>query len=161
MTLEQLYADYYKKLYTVAILQLHDEDAADDVTQQTFLYALRYGYDPSKGATPYTWLVNLLKWVILERFRSDHPYLEQCKGEVTVLALDDIPEWLGMDHLTIERRVDAAMALKRLAPGLRRVAEMYFLEGYTLPELREMSGVSQRTMERIMNCIYSELRDRG
>ena len=159
MLLEGLYNQYYQKLLTIALGEFRDLDVAEDFVQRTFLSALHYGYNPERGANPYTWLVNLLKWEIQTYYKEKaelHTPPEQ------YVPLDEVGEAIGVhSHLTLERMVDAALCLKRLPPSLQGVAMKYFLEGWTAEEIAEDAGVSHRTVKRMITRVYNRFREDG
>ena len=157
MLLEQLYTEYQKKLLTIALRQLGDLDMAQDFVQRTFLSALHHGYNPAKGANPYTWLVNLLQWEIQTHYREQ---TERGVPPEKLLPLEEMGEELGVySPVSMERSVDAAICIKRLPLSLRGVAEQYFLWGYTADEIATQLSVAPRTIKRMITRIYNTLRE--
>lgn len=125
------------------------------MVQRTFLSALIHPYFDNRGASPFTWLTQLLKW-------ETYSYYNEQNGDIpfdSLVEFGDLEYELGMSHLSLERMVDASLCIKRLPIGLRRLAFQYFIEGYTRKELAEMYGKKERHIKYVIMSIVDRFRE--
>ena len=92
-------------LFRYALLQLHDNDAADDAVQETLLAALQTGDNFRSESAVRTWLIGILKHKIADHYRVQGKYyaLEKAHGEdetdpneaIEQLVFNGKGHWIG------------------------------------------------------------------
>jgi RNA polymerase sigma-70 factor (ECF subfamily) len=78
--------EYGDLLYRYAVVRLHNEDAAQDLVQETFLAALRSRERFAGKSSPRTWLIGILKHKLIDHIRK-----ASREKPATDLELDDDP----------------------------------------------------------------------
>lgn len=133
LSVEIAYSLYFERVNAFAMGYVHDFEAAQDYTQETWMRAVKY-WHTFDGANPLGWLRSILKSVIREHFKSNghnvvslDPYLDEradvlhrtpqaliCEDDLNyVLAvLDDSPVVLAFKALPERER--EALACKVL-----------------------------------------------
>lgn len=143
--LQTAYLRHGEEIYRYLHHGLRDRTAAEDLTQETFVRAWRFGdrYDPSRASLR-TWLFRLARNVMIDHLRARRA--RPWNG--LVLA----PEENG-DLLTIEDRTDALLeswvveeALRRLSDHHREAIVQTYLLGRPYDEVAAEAGVPVGTI---------------
>lgn len=73
LTFEQVYEQYYEKVFNFVYMRLLHREDAEDVTEDTFLKAMNSfgGYDPAK-ASYITWLCTIARNTMIDHVRKAH-----------------------------------------------------------------------------------------
>ncbi len=143
---------YYRRLYQFALSLTHAEDAAADLTQQTFYIWAAKGHqlrDPTKVKT---WLFTTLRRQFLQRRRHETRFPEQELGE----AETELP---GVDPAIVDQ-IDGAMvveAMAQLAEPYRAVLALFYLEDLAYREIAEVLGVPIGTVQSRLARAKAEL----
>jgi len=86
--------DYGDELYRFALMRLHDEDAAQDLVQDSFLAAWK-ARDSFKGdSTRKTWLIGILKHKIIDHIRKQI----RLRKLQNALETDPVSPWFDSDN---------------------------------------------------------------
>jgi len=142
-----LYYAFSPSVMHLALGMLNDLADAEEVTQDTFIYALRNlgRFDPSRSAFR-TWLFT----IAISRCRN-----KRRRKWLVLLPL----EWLGQEAPgTPERAVEQALArrgvrrqvwetLQGLSPRLREAMVLRFFAGLTYREMGQAMGCNPKTAE--------------
>jgi RNA polymerase sigma factor (sigma-70 family) len=138
--LDELYRAHAAEVYRYAYAVLGNSADAEDVTQTTFVNALRALERGERPRKPTNWLITIGHNVIRQRFRQQQsrPHEIALDREVPVAetADDDGP---SMD--------DLVRALQRIPPSQREALVLRELEGRSYKEIGAILGVSQTTLE--------------
>jgi RNA polymerase sigma-70 factor, ECF subfamily len=145
LSFEHIYQDYSLRVYRWAYGLLHNHEAAEDATQDTFLRAWRYlsHFDPEKG-TLSGWLYRITVQVICNQRRSH-------LGQTVTFSLDhllwDVQDPEAADPQSrYEGNVEqVALALGTL-PQHARVALVLHASGYHEVEIARFVGRTSRTV---------------
>ena len=141
--LDELYRGYAAEVYRYAYAVLGNAADAEDVTQTTFVNALRAierGETPRK---PSNWLITIAHNIVRQRFR-------QLQARPAEVELDrDVPsaERTDDDSPSIEELV---RALQRIPPTQREALVMRELEGRPYKEIAEILGTSVGALETLL-----------
>lgn len=154
-----LYDLYAAGLYRLCYSLLMNEQDAEDILQESFLYAFKNlrRYDARKSALK-TWLYT----IAVSRCRNTY----RRKRFLTV----DISQWFGMElkappaegpEASAIRR-DAsdsiALALQDLSPRLREAIVLRYGQGMTYREIAAVMGCPQKTAESRVRLGHQKLR---
>lgn len=150
--LEKLYKSYSAALLGIISKTIKQEDAAEDILQETFLKIWNSigQYDSNRGRL-FTWMARLAKNKAIDHLRS--------RGEINSLKNDDLadftvevnqlhqiqynPEFIGLKQL-----------LRALSPEQTKILDLIYFQGYTQVEVSEMLNIPVGTIKtRIRTAI--------
>ena len=154
-----LYDRFAASLYRLCYSLLMNEQDAEDILQESFLYAFKnlHRFD-SRKASLKTWLYT----IAVSRCRNTY----RRKRFLTV----DISQWLGMqlkaplseapEAAAIRRDANEsiARALQDLSPRLREAIVLRYGQGMTYREISEVMGCPQKTAESRVRLGHQRLR---
>lgn len=155
----ELYDRFAASLYRLCFSLLMNEQDAEDILQESFLYAFKnlHRFD-SRKASLKTWLYT----IAVSRCRNTY----RRKRFLTV----DISQWLGFElrapdaeapETAVIRR-DAAesiqKALTELSPRLREAIVLRYGQGLTYREIAEVMGCPQKTAESRVRLGHQRMR---
>jgi RNA polymerase sigma-70 factor (ECF subfamily) len=161
---EPLYRKYVGQVYSFAAYELRDHHAAEDVTEQVFLQALRGLPDfEERGAGPAStfrvWLFQIARRVLANehRRRARHP-------QASLDAALDVSA-AGLDPAALAASSDEARrawhAIGRLPTERRRVLTLRFVEEMSTPEIAGVMGRSEGAVRvlihRALRAVAAEL----
>ena len=154
-----LYDQFAAGLYRLCYSLLMNEQDAEDILQESFLYAFKnlHRYDSRKSALK-TWLYT----IAVSRCRNTY----RRKRFLTV----DISQWFGVElkappaeapEAAVIRR-DASDSITRalgdLSPRLREAIVLRYGQGMTYREIAEVMGCPQKTAESRVRLGHQRLR---
>ena len=144
--LEALYDRYARRVYSLALSIVRDQQAAEDITQELFIHLWQFPhlYEPERGAFA-PWLLRSARnraIDILRRRSRDYQGGVQF-DTMSALAQDD------PDDLVLRADVAAGLrrALAELDSGLREVLELAYFSGLTQREIAERLGLPLGTVK--------------
>ena len=148
---ERLYRRHVADVYRYALAVLRNQADAEDVTQTTFLNALR-AYD--RGERPkaaQNWLIAIAHNVCRQRFR------QSLRRPREVSFDEDIADRIVDDEVPSAH--DIRRALGQLAFNQRAALVMRELEGRSYAEIAEILGVSSSAVETLLFRARRALRE--
>ncbi len=161
---EALYRKYVGQVYSFALYELRDRNAAEDLTAQVFLQALaalpRFGWRAGESGTFRAWLFRIARNAASNerRSRRRHP-----DGPLDVAAF--LPG-TGADPATVAAERDelerAWSAVSRLPDDRRRAVILRFVEEMPTSEIATALGRSEGAvrvlLHRALRAVADELR---
>jgi len=134
---------YFDRLYSyVAFRVSPDRQAAEDITQEVFLAAVKgIGNYAGKGS-PWTWLVAIARHKIADYFRAASPR--------TTLPDDAAEASVPMKDEQQERALLVSLALRRLPEHYARVLESKYIEGLAVAEIARRDGSTESSVESLL-----------
>jgi RNA polymerase sigma-70 factor (ECF subfamily) len=136
----------------VALAQLRDIHAAEDVVQTTLLAGFRRLSTLSDASKFGPWLLQIARRQVIESARQRRISVAVPAGEATELATNDAPgtDWVETEHLVnlIERLPDH----ERVLIGLR------FFDGHSLAEIAEITARPLGTVSKQLSRATARLR---
>ncbi|CAM3428166.1 RNA polymerase sigma factor [Paenibacillus lupini] len=144
--LEEIYENYYKKIYRFLALKV-DIQTAEDVTQLTFVKAME-NWDTFRGdASVFTWLCHIANNTLKNEFRKKHRTLESSMD-----LLDQENQFITLEFTkNVELRIDVTRALIQLSPLDRQIISLHYDVGCTFKEIAELVGMR---MSAVKNRLY-------
>src|SRR5437764_10880078 len=151
---ERLYRRHVRDVYHYALAVLRNPADAEDVTQTTFLNALRAYDRGERPQKPQNWLIAIAHNVCRQRFR-------QSARRPTEVAFDeDIGDRLvGADEEDIPNVDDIRRALGHLAFNQRAALVMRELEGRSYAEISEILELTPSAVETLIFRARRALRE--
>lgn len=155
---EALYQQHHRRVYSLCLRMLRDQDEAEDLTQDVFLQVYRK-IDSFQGTSAFTtWLHRLTVNMVLMHLRRKRrqPAKESFEMEepgVTAELMASRPA----ERSPIEA-VDLAKAIDRLPDGYRIVFLLHDVEGYEHAEISQLLGISVGTAKSQLHKARLKLR---
>ena len=140
--LDELYRLHAAEVFRYAYAVLGNRADAEDVTQTTFVNALRALERGDRPRKPTNWLITIAHNLIRQRFRQQQsrpPEVELDRDVAAAEATDDGPSIDELVH-----------ALQRIPPTQRQALVLRELEGRSYGEIGELLGVSQSALEALI-----------
>jgi len=141
-SIEKLYKEYYKPIYNFINNKIHDVEATQEITNDTFIKALQnmhlYNSELSKIGT---WLHTLAKNCMLDYLRKENKnnnlmyvsdYTDD-NGKDTYQIADDYRTDDMVHNQEIIEKVTKAMG--QLKPKYKEIAELKYMDGLTNDEI--------------------------
>jgi RNA polymerase sigma-70 factor, ECF subfamily len=152
---DRLYRRYLDRVYSYAFYQLGDHHDAEDVTERTFLAALR-GLDgfTDEGATFRAWLFRIAHNAIANAHRS-----RQRRRSAPISEIEQHPA-PGADPAGVVARADEGRAVRaalaRIPADRRQAIVLRFVDGLSA---REIGAVLDRSEGAARVLLHRALRD--
>lgn len=143
-----LYDTYGDEVYRFIYRRCRDHSLSQDITQETFLTALRGPTEPENITAG--WLITVARNRLFDALRRQVSYeqrLELLIGGAEDGRTEDISERL---------RVEAA--LQKLSVDHRLVLTLHYVDGYTVPALGDHLGRSSKSVEALVTRARRALR---
>ncbi len=146
---------YYKRVYRMLLAITRDPDAALDLTQETFVKALRAIGEFEMTASFHTWLHRIAYNAAVDRARRARTReAEVLKDDTRPLPHDEQPFPVGpraarnpAGEVEVREALRAVRAaLDTLKPAHRDILILREVEGLTYPEIAQVLGVRQGTV---------------
>ncbi len=151
-----VYRQFVRPIYRLAYGVLLDEQDAEEVVQDSFVYALHnlHHFDPSRSAFR-TWLYT----ITMSRCRN-----KRRRKWLPAIRLGDRADWLPDPSIRPERAVEqlgvretVLEALRGLAPKLREAVALRYFDGLSYREMADVLGCPQKTAESRVRLAHEAL----
>ena len=129
---EQIYRRFERPVYTLALRMLGDAESAREVLHDAMLKVFQRIDQYRNDAPFWAWLRQIASNEALMRLRREHRF--EPEPEPDQVVDNAAPPWVRADSLALER------ALGQLPALTRSVLWLYHVEGYSHPEIAEMTG---------------------
>ncbi len=139
----QLLVDHYLDFYSTAVAMLKDDDDAKDAVQEALVRTLtRSGVDD-----PCHYCMRTLKHLCIDTLRRKQ----------RLQRIDDIELLANLDS---DELLDIVREKKEKLPAMERaLLDLHYEEGYTLPEVAAIAGLSLASLKRLMADIRNRLKN--
>ena len=129
----ELFDRYYDVVFRYVLFRMGDRSPAEDITQETFVRALRRITSVSyQGRDIGAWFVTIARNLILDHVKSSRYRLEQTTGEM----VEPSPSTNGPEQQVIDRAAndELLLAVKKLNPDQQECIQLRFLQGMSVAE---------------------------
>ncbi len=156
---DALYDEYAAGLYRLCYGLLLNREDAEDVTQESFVYAFKnlHRFDATRSALK-TWLYTIAISRCRNVYRRSRPALIDL-GQLLQFGLAapnaETPEAM-FAHQTAQEAVERALA--GLRPHMREAIVLRYAHGLTYREIAEVMGCPQKTAESRVRLAHDALR---
>jgi RNA polymerase sigma-70 factor (ECF subfamily) len=131
-----------------------DRTLAEDVTQETWLRAIRDWRRKGVPDQPIAWLTTVARNILVSYYRSKRPVpLESASADDVLAALDD-----RRTAESSEMSVAVCHALARLPASQAQLLEAFHLEDRRMSQIAESMGLSVRAVEGRLRRARQSLR---
>jgi RNA polymerase sigma factor (sigma-70 family) len=141
VALDDLYRHHVGEVYRYTYAVLGNHADAEDVTQTTFVNALRAlerGDSPDNGSA---WLIAIAQNVVRQRWR------QAASRPAEVELVHDVPEMPAEEDIEVDELV---RALQRIPPAQREALVMRELEGRSYNEIAGLLGLTTSALETLL-----------
>ena len=140
---DELYEDFFPRVYRFALKRLGDPGEAEDVTQETFLCVFR-SLSSYRGSAPLLiWVFGIARNTVNRRFRRARPKLESSDSEG---ARELEGEEVSPDRIVEARRllqVCEKVVEQELTPTQRRIFHLKHLRRQPIRDIARALGKSE------------------
>mgnify|MGYP000734079726 CR=1 FL=1 len=140
--LDELYRTHAAEVFRYAYAVLGNRADAEDVTQTTFVNALRALERGERPRKPANWLMTIAHNLIRQRFRQQQSRPREVELDRDVAVVEESEEGPAID--------DLVRALQRIPPTQRQALVLRELEGRSYREIGELLGVSHSALETLL-----------
>ena len=140
--LDGLYRSHAAEVFRYAYAVLGNRADAEDVTQTTFVNALRALERGDRPHTPKNWLITIAHNLIRQRFRQLQARPREVELDHELAAFEPADEGPSID--------DLVRALQRIPPTQRQALVLRELEGRSYAEIGALLDVSQSALETLI-----------
>jgi RNA polymerase sigma-70 factor (ECF subfamily) len=129
----ELFDRYYDVVYRYVLFRMGDRTLAEDVTQETFVRALRRISSVSyQGRDIGAWFVTIARNLIFDHVKSSRYRLEHSTGEIIELSPSTHgPEQQVLDGATND---ELLRCIRKLNPDQQECIQLRFLQGMSVAE---------------------------
>ena len=145
-----LYDRYAELIFRYALARLGNRSAAEDVTSETFLRALRrIDTFSDQGRDVGAWLVTITRNIVLDHFKCSRTRLEVLTAELP--DADDPargPEPAALERLAHE---ELLRCVRQLSDDQQECIMLRFLRGLTIAETAELMGRKEAAVKALQH----------
>src|SRR4051794_20240280 len=141
-SLDELYRSHAAEVYRYAYAVLGNHSDAEDVTQTTFVNALRALERGERPRKPSNWLITITHNVMLQRFRQ-----QQVRPTEVELIREVAQEPAESERPSMEELV---RALQRIPQGQREALVLRELEGRSYDEIAQTLDLTKSALETLL-----------
>jgi RNA polymerase sigma-70 factor, ECF subfamily len=162
---DEFFADYFPRLFRFAVLRLRDQDAAEDLVQNSLISAVRHLGSWRGEATLFTWLCTICR-------REISAWEKRTSRRVTVsLAEDDAGLRAALESIGAAAEApDAGLAradtgrivqlvLDHLPPRYSRALEWKYLEDLSVDDIATRLQCTPKAAESLLTRARDSFRD--
>jgi RNA polymerase sigma-70 factor (ECF subfamily) len=162
---DEFFADYFPRLFRFAVLRLRDQDAAEDLVQNSLISAVRNLGSWRGEATLFTWLCTICR-------REISAWEKRTSRRVTVPLTEDDPgvraalESIGAAAEAPDARLARAdtgrivqLVLDHLPPRYSRALEWKYLEDLSVDDIAARLRCTPKAAESLLTRARDSFRD--
>ena len=147
-----LYREYGPVIYWRCAKMLHDEAAAQDATQETFLRVCRHLERAPDSDEALRWI-----WRIATNYCLNEMRNRQRRPELRE-ELPEPPAHAALEQVLADRQL-VARIIARVDDKLRAVAWAHYVDGLEHTEAGRMLGISRRTVANRLAAFHQRARE--
>jgi RNA polymerase sigma-70 factor, ECF subfamily len=154
-----LYDRFVPSVYRLCYTLLLNREDAEDVVQETFVYAFRNlaRFDAGRSAFK-TWLFTIAISRCRNQYRRFTPPLVEISEAISAMLAGPRGEQPESAHAHSSAKDALETALRRLQPRLREAIVLRYAHGLTYREIAEIMDCPQKTAESRVRLAHDALR---
>jgi RNA polymerase sigma factor (sigma-70 family) len=151
-----LYDNYSEALYGIIFKIVDNEEDANDVLQEAFINIWRSisTYDPKKGGTLFTWILNIARNKAIDRYRQKNRQFQNQSAHKSVSIHN---ERIQHHSLKVET-IGVKGILNQMKPELKEMIDLHYFKGYTHQEITELTQLPLGTVKTKIRSAMGELK---
>lgn len=143
-----MYDAHVEDVYRFVYRRCRDHSLSEDVTQDTFMRAIRSTDDPNSISIG--WLITVARNRLVDVLRRQTRY----DGKLRLVGAADADS----HEVSLAERLRVEAALNELSVDYRLVLTLHYIDGLTVPALAERLGRSVKSIEGLVTRARRELR---
>jgi RNA polymerase sigma-70 factor, ECF subfamily len=146
----ELYERYHDVVFRYVLFRMGDRAFAEDVTQETFVRALRRISSVSyQGRDIGAWFVTIARNLIFDYVKSSRYRLESTTSEIVELS----PATGGPEQQVLENATNAELvaSIDKLNPDQRECVQLRFLRGLSVAETAELMDRNEGAVKALQH----------
>ena len=145
-----LFDRYYDVVYRYVLFRTGDRTLAEDITQETFVRALRRISSVSyQGRDIGAWFITIARNLIFDHVKSSRYRLEQTTGEIIELSpATGGPEQQVLDGATND---ELLRCVRKLNPDQQECIQLRFLQGLSVAETAELMDRNEGAVKALQH----------
>jgi RNA polymerase sigma-70 factor (ECF subfamily) len=146
----ELFDRYYEVVFRYVLFRMGDRTLAEDITQETFVRALRRISSVSyQGRDIGAWFVTIARNLIFDHVKSSRYRLEQTTNEIIELSPSTSgPEQQVLDGATND---ELLRCVKKLNPDQQECIQLRFLQGLSVAETAEIMDRNEGAVKALQH----------
>ncbi len=148
LTFAEVYDTHVDEVYRFVHRRCRDHALAEDVTQETFMTAIRSVDDPRSISIG--WLLTVARNRLIDVLRRQTRY----EGKLRIVGVADTARL----DAELAERLRVERALSELSVDHRLVLTLHYVDGFTVPAMAEHLGRSVKSVEGLVTRARRELR---
>ena len=146
----ELFDRYYDVVFRFVLFRMGDRTLAEDITQETFVRALRRISSVSyQGRDIGAWFVTIARNLIFDHVKSSRYRLEQTTAEIVELSPSTSgPEQQVLDGATNE---ELLRCIAKLNPDQQECIRLRFLQGLSVAETAEIMDRNEGAVKALQH----------
>ncbi|MGH3565917.1 MAG: sigma-70 family RNA polymerase sigma factor [Pseudonocardia sp.] len=145
-----LFDRYYDVVFRYVLFRMGDRNLAEDITQETFLRALRRISSVSyQGRDIGAWFVTIARNLIFDHVKSSRYRLESTTAEIVELSPSTSgPEQQVLDGATND---ELLRCVRKLNPDQQECIQLRFLQGLSVAETAQMMDRNEGAVKALQH----------
>jgi RNA polymerase sigma-70 factor (ECF subfamily) len=146
----ELFDRYYEVVFRYVLFRMGDRTLAEDITQETFVRALRRITSVSyQGRDIGAWFVTIARNLIFDHVKSSRYRLEQTTNEIIELSPSTSgPEQQVLDGATND---ELLRCVRKLNPDQQECIQLRFLQGLSVAETAEIMDRNEGAVKALQH----------
>jgi RNA polymerase sigma-70 factor (ECF subfamily) len=146
----ELFDRYYEVVFRYVLFRMGDRTLAEDITQETFVRALRrIGSVSYQGRDIGAWFVTIARNLIFDHVKSSRYRLEQTTNEIIELSPSTSgPEQQVLDGATND---ELLRCVRKLNPDQQECIQLRFLQGLSVAETAEIMDRNEGAVKALQH----------
>ena len=150
LTFAEVYDTHVDEVYRFVHRRCRDHALAEDITQETFMAAIRTAGDPQSISIG--WLLTVARNRLIDVLRRQTRY----EGKLRIVSVREN----ARHDVELAERLLVEGALSELRVDHRLVLTLHYVDGLTVPAMAEHLGRSVKSVEGLITRARRELRKR-
>ena len=150
----QLFTSLYAELHSIAERRLRQGGSDLTLGTTTLLHEAYLDISSRKGVSfPdrsrfLAYASRAMRGLIIDYVRSRRARKRGGEFHITLSGAENAPAGVGADSFHLEQLGEALETLSRVDPALAELVDLHFFAGFSLVEIAQLRGVSERTVQR-------------
>ncbi|MDN5919653.1 MAG: sigma-70 family RNA polymerase sigma factor [Pseudonocardia sp.] len=146
----ELYERYHDVVFRYVLFRMGDRSFAEDITQETFVRALRrIGSVSYQGRDIGAWFVTIARNLIFDYVKSSRYRLESTTSEIVELS----PATGGPEQQVLDNATNSELlaSIDKLNPDQRECIQLRFLRGLSVAETAELMDRNEGAVKALQH----------
>lgn len=154
---EQMYEEYFPKIYNYIFYRLLSREDTEDVVSEVFIKVAKYAHSFDSGKASFkTWIFTIAKNTLINHYRAAKNNLSLDDEEAGIEPSINFEEQL--EQISTEKRRTLYEELSKLKEKERLIIYYKFFEGYNNRQIAMLFDMNDSTVGTIVSRTLKKLR---